>query len=174
MEIPDLSRTVEASVPIRSLELGTYLVQLRSDVLPHVRALQAEGKLRWYCFLIHPASQLLNGDPNDGTPVIHLRFEPVTDLSPDDFIKALPQTFEKAVPRPLEGISGLDPSILCDGDWARGWHLVGKSSEWVLAVLEDHQATPTPQQLVQLMHFVTDGVGLGGSCLFIPGGSLPF
>lgn len=174
MDVPDLSRVVETSVPIQSLELGAYLGQLRLDVLPHIRKLQAEGQLRWFCFLIHPASHLLDHDPEDTTPVIHIRLEPAVDLEPDQFIALLPAHFQAPVPRALGEIAGLDSSILVGGDWARGWHLVGESSDWVLAVLEDHQATPSPQQLIQLLHFITNPVALGGTCLCIPGGFLPF
>jgi hypothetical protein len=174
METPDLSRVIETSVPIPSLEFGACLGQLRLDVLPHIRKLQAGGQLRWFSFLIHPASQLLDGDPDDRTPVIHIRLEPTDDLDTDQFIALLPSHFDRPVLRALSEIDGLDPSILCDGDWAHGWRLVGESSDWVLTLLENHQATPTPQQVVQFLHYITNPVALGGSCLCIPGGFLPF
>ena len=174
METPDLSRAVETSVPVRSLDFGEYLGQLQADVLPHIRKLQAEGQLRWYSFSLRPANQLADRDPSDKAPVIRLHLEPATGLEVADFIALLPAHFEKPVPRPLAEVEGVDASILRDGDWAHAWHMAGESSDWVLSLLEDHQATPTPQQVVQFMHHITNAVAMSGSCLFLPGGFLPF
>ena len=174
METPDPSRAVETSVQVRSLDFGEYLGQLQTDVLPHIRKLQADGHLRWYSFLLHPASQLAGRDPDDKKPVIHLRLEPAVGLDVADFIALLPPCFEKPVPRALAEVAGVDASILCDGDWAHAWHMVGESSEWVLKLLEDHQATPTPQQAIQFLHHVTNALAMSGSCMFMPGGFLPF
>lgn len=174
MDTPDLSRTVEASVPIRSLEFGAYLGQVQMDVLPHIRTLQVDGQLGWFSFSIRPASQLAEGDADDNAPVIQLHLEPASGLDIAEFISLLPAQFEKPVLRPLSEAVGVDASVLRDGDWAHAWHMAGESSEWVLSLLEDHQAIPTSQQVVRFLHFITDAAGLGGSCMFVPGGVLPF
>lgn len=174
VEVPNLDRAVEASVPARSGDFGSYLTQLRQDVLPHIRKLEEDGHVRWSSFLMQPAAHLLDHDANDRTPVIHLRFEPALDLEFEQFIELLPAHFENPAARPLSEIEGLDATFLCDGDWARAWHLAGEASAWALNLIEDHQATPPPQQVVQLLHFVANASGLGGSCLWVPGGFLPF
>ena len=170
MELPDLSRIVETHVPVST----GYLSHLRQDVLPHVRELQAGGHLRWFSFLIHPASQLAGHDPADGSPVIHLRLEPATDLDVHEFIELLPEHFQKPYQVTLSEISGLDGSILRDADWAHAWKIQGEASEWVLCLLEGHEEEPSLQQIVQFLHFITNPLTLGHRCLCIPAGFLSF
>jgi hypothetical protein len=174
MELPDLSRIVETHVPVSAGEFTGYLSQLRQDVLPHVRKLQADGHLRWFSFLIHPAGQLAGHDPADGGLVIHLRLEPATDLDVHEFIELLPKHFEKPRQVTLSEIPGLDRSILRDDDWAHAWKIHGEASEWVLCLLEGHEEEPSLQQVVQFLHFITNPLMLGHRCLCIPAGFLSF
>ena len=168
METPDLAWVVETSVPIRSLEFGAYLSQLRTDVLPHIRQLQADGRLRWFSFLIHPASQLEGRDAADSAPIIHLRLEPATSLDLSEFIDSLPPHFEAPTVRALSEIDGVDPSCcaMAIGHTLGTW--LASRSKWVLSLVEDHQATPSLQQVVQFLHYITNAAALGGSCMLVP------
>ena len=131
MNVPDVTRTIEAHVPFT----GPMLTQLRRDVLPHVRALQRAGRLRWRCFLLHEARCLKGHDPGDKGLVIHLRLEPAVDISPEEFIAGLPEVFKEPKLLPLENIGELDLTMLKDHAWANGWRMVGEASEWVLSLI---------------------------------------
>ena len=161
MELPDLSQTVETHVPLRSLDMSGCLDQLRRDVLPHIRKLQADGHLRWFSFLLHPAKQLDGFDESDETPVIHLRLEPSPGLDVESFIKQLPPHFVKPVLRPLGAFDGPDVALFASGDWAHDWRVVGESSEWVLCFLEAHPADVPLVQVVSFLHYISNPLALG-------------
>ena len=109
MDIPDLTRIIEAHVPVVP---GQELDQLRNDVLPNVRELQRNQRLRWYSFLLHPAGQLAEHSPEQQGSVIHLRLEPSTDLDPEVFLAALPGVFKEPRRVTLSTITGIDVSQL--------------------------------------------------------------
>lgn len=166
MELPDLSRIVEANVPVSD----SLLTHLRRDVLPGIRKLQADAHLRWFSFLLHHASQLVGRDPSDRSLVIHLRLEPATNLDVTAFAGLLPELFKDPHPVTLPAIVGLDASILIHNDWAQAWKIHGEASEWVLGLLEGHHAEPSVQQIVQFLHFITNPLGLGNQCRYMPAG----
>lgn len=168
VELPDLSRIVETHVPLCAIDMSGCLDQLRRDFLPHIRKLQADGQLRWFSFLLHPAGQLLGFDQNDQTPVIHLRLEPAPGLDLEGFMKQLPPHFKKPVLRPLSNFDGPDGSLLANGDWAYGWGIVGESSEWVLCFLEAHPGDVPPVQVARFLHYISNALALGGQFAYIP------
>lgn len=168
MKTPNLSRIVETDIPVASLEEDAYLAQLRTDVLPHIRKLQTAGHIEWFSFLLHPANQVAGRDPNDESPVFHLRLEPTSGLDINEFIHLLPAHFRDPHPVNLAHISGLDGSLLADDDWAQAWRVVGESAEWVLCLLEAHGDKLPPQQAVQFLHYVTNALGLGHKCVYAP------
>lgn len=103
--------------------------------------------------------------------------EPANDLAIADFIATLPSAFQHPVlVEPLGEIGGVVFSSLRDGDWALAWRLVGESSEWVLSFLETHTESAPIENLTQFMHFITNAMGMGGSCRLViqPERSLPF
>lgn len=174
MELPDLGRVIDTYVPVSSTDLPAYLNQLKREVLPNVRKLQSDKQLRWFSFLLHDASQLAGREPKDGRLFIHLRFEPATDLNPEEFKKLLPTHFCKPIQVSLADISGLDSGILLDNNWAHAWKIHGEASEWILCLLEGHKVEPSLQQVIQFLHFITNPLMLGHKCLCIPDGYLTF
>ncbi|MGH2361841.1 MAG: hypothetical protein ACRDGM_15040, partial [bacterium] len=164
VNIPNLSRIIETHVPVTS----DYLQQLRRDVLPFIRQLQADGHIRWFSFLLHAAGQLSGRDPADATLVIHLRLEMVGDGDSATFAKLLPAHFLTPTSVQLSDVSGVDGSELRELDWARAWRLVGEASEFVLSLLEEYKEPPSPQRAIQFLHFITNGLGMGGQCLYAP------
>ena len=166
MELPNLDRIIETHIPVASLNPNSYFDQLRNDLLPHIRKLQTVKHLRWYSFLLHPANQLAGRDRSDVSPVIHLRFEPATELDIQAFIKLLPSHFLNPQHVPLSEISGgLDKAILLDQDWSHAWKVVGESSEWLLCLLEGHVCIPPLRQITQFFHYITNPLLLGDKCI---------
>lgn len=176
MQLPNLSRIVDTYVPVSANDLPAYLKQLRQDILPHIRKLQADGHLRWFSFLVHKAGQLAGRVPTDARMYIHLRLDPASCLEIKAFIKLLPAHFLK--PRqvaPLSSISGLDGSILPDDNWVHAWKILGEASEWVLGLLEAHKKEPSLEQIVQFLHFITNPLMLGHRCrCIVPAGYISF
>ncbi len=165
MELPNLDRIIEAYIPLSSIDASSCFKQLRKDLLPHIRKLQAERHLRWFSFLFHEANQLAGRDSSDKSPVIHLRFEPATELEIKAFIKLLPTHFLSPQHVKLSEISGgLDKSILPKQDWSYAWKVVGESSEWILCLLEGHVGEPPLKQITQFFHYITNPLCLGYKC----------
>ena len=168
--MPNLSRIVEASIPLSGRDFPEFQAQLRQDVLPHIRGLQAGGHLRWFSVLIHNANQLLVHDSTDMRLVIHLRLEPAMALSFDEFVQLLPSHFEAPKPRPESNIGGVQEEIVAGGEWARAWEMVGQSSEWLLSLLEATTPQLTAEQLVQFLHYITNPLMPDLQCEHIPSG----
>jgi hypothetical protein len=68
----------------------------------------------------------------------------------------------------LSDISGVNSAELREHYWARAWRLVGEASDFVLALLEEHEAGPSTSQTVQFLHYITNGLGMGMQCLYVP------
>jgi hypothetical protein len=109
------------------------------------------------------------------TLYIHLRLEPESRVDVEEFITKLPQHFCNPIHKTLGEIDGLEHSILHNEDWAYAWKIHGEASEWVVFLLESHRDSAIPlQQLIQFLHFITNPLMLGNSCLCIPAGFLRF
>jgi hypothetical protein len=119
---------------------------------------------------------MLDGrEPLDNRSFIHLRLEPKAGMEINDFIGKLPDHFIKPKPDTLGRIEGIDVSILRNGDWAYAWKVLGEGSEWILSLVESHEGRHlTLQQITQFLHYFTNPLMLGNTCLFIPGGFLTF
>lgn len=168
MKVPDLTRIVETDVQLNSLQLEDLLIQLRSDILKPIRELQSARKIEWFSFLIHEARQIADRPDEDKTPLFHLRLEPASDLSVDEFIAALPAHFRAPHPVQLGAIGGLNGELLNQSNWAEGWRVIGESAEWVLSLVESHGDQLPPDQIIQFLHFITNALGLGHTCIFAP------
>ena len=164
--LPDLDRIVDTYLPVSSHDLGTYWRQVRRDVLPQVRELQAGGLLRWFSFLIHPPEMLDGREPDDDCLYIHLRLEPAPGVEIEDFIAKLPESFRNPVSVSLGVIAGVDEEALSEADWRQAWRIHGQASEWVLCLLEGHTEMMDLQQVVQFLHFITNPLGMGMACGF--------
>jgi hypothetical protein len=162
MNVPDLSRIVDTFVPI----VGNYFDILRERVIPNIRDLEKRGKLGWYSFLLHGADQLA-GRAEEGTVCVHLRLEPMPGIEVADFISQLPAHFEKPIQVTVSEMGGVDPTALKDQNWAQAWRILGESSEWIVTLFEGHaDATIPVQNIIQFMHFISNGLGVGGRFRF--------
>ncbi len=167
MELPDQKRFVKTYVP---LPAGVSPIDvLRSEVLPHIRELQTTKSIRWFSFLVHTYGRhFTEDDPGDKTNlIIHLLFEPATDLDDQEFIGLLPHHFLEPKHAPAaESVSPkVDKGILREHDHAYGWKLFGECSEWVLCLLENYDSGPPLAQIVQFLHYITNPLGLGEKCV---------
>jgi hypothetical protein len=171
LECPNLARVVETHVQTPTGDVTEYLVRLRTQVVPAIRALQSDGRIRWYSFLLHPAKQLLGRPETDEAWVIHLRLEPATGLEVEEFIVGLPAIFETPVLRPLADFDGPDPSLIVQADWAHAWRIVGESSEWVACMLEAHPGNLSVEQIAHFLHYISNPLGLGWQWAFAPTGT---
>ena len=162
VELPDLNRIVDTYVPVSATSQPAYLNQLRQDILPHIRKLQADGHLRWFSFLLHKADQLEGREPvGDGRLFIHLRLERATDLDMKEFIELLPAHFLKPIPVPLPTIEGFDVSTLRDNNAAYTWKILGDSSEWILCLLEGYKEGPSRGDIIYFLHYITNPLMMG-------------
>ncbi len=169
MEPPDLSRIVDTYVPVVSGDLAGYFNQLRRDVLPHIRKLQADGHLRWFSFLLHDANGLSGHQPPDGALFIHLRLEPVAD-DIQAFIRLLPEHFKDPRHFELSRITEFESSVFRGGYSAQDWKLHGEASDWVLSLLDGFEEGPNQQEIFQFFHYFTNPLMLGHQCLYIQQG----
>lgn len=167
MRTPDSNRIIETHIPIASLQPDDYLAQLRTDVLPHIRDLQSGGCIEWFSFLLHPASLVAGRPQDDEAPVFHLRLEPASRLTLDEFINHLPAQFRDPHAVNLAEIGELDGELLAGGDWARAWRAVGEASEWVLCLVEAHADSLPPEHVFRFLHYMTNALGLGLQCIYV-------
>jgi hypothetical protein len=162
MELPDLTRIVDTFVSIGN----DYYKRLYQDVIPAIRHMQNEHKLRWYSFLIHRADQL-DGRADEGKIYIHLRFEPAPGVEMKDFIAQLPPLFEKPIAVVLGEIGGVEQKVLKNQDWAYAWKMLGESSEWIVSLFDAHVNSSVPTlNIIQFMHYITNALSLGGQFRF--------
>ena len=174
MKSPNLTRIVDTYVPVTSNDLTGYLNQLRVEVLPPIRQLQADHSVRWFSFLIHNSQQLAGREPEDGRLFIHIRLEPEDNLAIDEFVRLLPSQFLNPIPAQLSSISGLEGSALRDSNWAEAWRIHGEASEWILGLVEGYENGPSLEHVIQYLHFFTNPLLLGHRCLCIPAGFISF
>lgn len=174
MKKPDLTRIVDTYVKIDASNIKVYLQQLKKEILPQIRAQQRDGKIRWFSFLLHGSRHLQGRESNEKAYFIHLRIEPSTEITTEEFAKQLPTHFKNPIPSKISEMSGVDRKTLEGDDWAQAWAILGEASEWILSMLERHKDIPSVQQIVQYLHFLTNPLMIGHRCLFIPGGYFPF
>jgi len=165
METPNLDRVIDTYVPIEydessdSDKLSSYLEILRTVVLPNIRKMQKEGRLRWFSFLIHGTGHLGGREPPDPDKLfIHIRLEPSLEEDLSRFVKRLPKAFLKPRQWYYQGMSGIDKDILTEDDWTTAWRLLGEGSEWVLKLVESHTECLTRKQALQFLHFLTNSL----------------
>lgn len=125
-------------------EAPAILRQIRDDVLPLVRRLEAYG-LEWYSFLIHSYQSGVPTTPEDPKAYIHLRLsfklyqDGMTD--PAHLKPHLPERW--LMTRKIElsrEIAGVYPATLVDDDIERAWWMIGEQSVWLLSLIEQHKA----------------------------------
>lgn len=145
MDLPDLANIVETFVriglPQTAIPCARHLDLLREDVSPLLRRLTTEGRVRWYCFLIHDFHNGVPVSSEDRDLFWHLRLEPGPGVSCDSLIESLPvwcEPTQLADPIVLRGITGPDVDRLRRGS-AEAWRLLGEQSEWLLDLLDAYK-----------------------------------
>ena len=134
----------------------------------HIRKLKSSGYIEWYSFLLHHTKHITGLNSENNNPIFHIRLEPSSDFTVEQLIDLLPAHFLDPHPVTLEEISGVNNNLLNGTDWAEAWRILGESSEWVLNLLETHVGAIPPQQSIQFMHFITNPLGLGHKCIYVP------
>jgi hypothetical protein len=168
MHRPNLLNIVDTVVPLRGASRKDYFRFLHNNLAPAIRALERDGKIIWYCFLIHNRQSAGRDDlPADfQEPFIHLRFG-LPDAAPQRrFVDELSSPFRYPIATQLGPIGGVDEAAV-NGDWPNAWWLIGEASDWVLKFAETNSADHfTDAHMIQFLHFVTNGLCIGGMSVF--------
>jgi len=176
MQRPNLFDCVDAVVPIRGNSIADYLDQLRVECAPAVRALQAREAIVWYSFLVHNRASAGREDLPAAIPelFIHFRFSPPNGAQ-NKLLDSLSSPFLHPKATTLGPVDGIDVASVLGG-WVDVWWMIGETSDWVLKLAEVHSgdlSNPLPQ-ILQFLHYITNGLYIGGRSLFIPGGFQQF
>jgi hypothetical protein len=164
MEKPDLNKMWRTWVKFGPKSELTH--KMLQDTIRHqmyrISELQKMGKITWYYFLCHPKPD----DPSNGY------FDTVFTVDSGDPHEFLPKyCIDTKKIDPMEGILGIDVSILKDGDIGEAWKIIGEQSEFVIDLVRAHTENSEihPRQITQFMHYFMNALGLGfKSILFFP------
>lgn len=172
MERPNLSNIIDAVVPIREMSPEAIIRQLRNEISPAIRSLEEEGLIIWHCFLIHNRASAGREDlPTDfPDPFLHFRLGLPDGANQGEFMSKLQSPFLHPVQKTLGSIAGIDITAM-HGDWVEAWWPIGEISQLVLKLAEahsDNNQTPLPQ-IVQFLHYITNGLGIGWRSIFFYG-----
>lgn len=175
MELPSEKLNVDTFIKINDLSLGGYIAQLRKDLVPEIRKLEKSNDINWYCVLIHDQGHLGGRVPqNDQNLYIHIRLGLPEGSNIDEFMKNLPPIFQQPIQNPIGPMGSFNASMFKDQDWRYAWKLLGEASEWVLDVVESYEGVIPVDQIIQLLHYITNPLLLGNKSLFIPSGFMTF
>lgn len=148
---PELDATWLAA---RGIDPGAPLVLrcLRDEVLPLVRRMERAGTLAWYSFLVHGHASGVPTAPDDRRAFIHLRLVTRRGAAPQ-----MPAGWLYTRQQPLSPqIAGVQTSALSTRSADAAWRLIGAQSEWVLALIEQHEGADVLDLLRntrQFLHF---------------------
>lgn len=175
MELPNLNKIIDTYILIKKEQplslnegLKKYINQLRTDLIPHIRQLQNDKLISWFCFLIHGASQLNGREKGSKESFIHIKLEPNKHVSIDELIPLLPPHFKNPIQLTLSDIDPLKIEFIKDKNWANAWKMHGDTSELVLSLIENHDELPI-HHIIQFLHFITNPLYVGQKSLFVPG-----
>ncbi len=177
MNLPNPNLAVDTFFRIKDMNFSAYIDQLRSELLPVVRRLQSEGKIVWHSFLLHGQQQLGGRVPTtDQGSFIHIRLSLPEGADLQEFISNLPEHFEQPIESPLAPMNEFGNAEFEGQDWRYAWKMLGEASEWVLRLIESYSGkTEIPtNNIIQLLHYITNPLTLGHKCLFVPGGFISF
>jgi hypothetical protein len=161
MDKPHLDRVWETyvEIPIDYQKMGYSIIlrivydTLLQKVRPTISGL-VQNNTKWYCFLFH-------GSRTQGDPKVywHIRFEPKEGIDDKEKVVALLPDYCKMTEREkvesLKTISGIDESLIKNGEIEEAWRILGEQSKWFMDMLEIHKedvAIPS-KQVFQFMHF---------------------
>jgi len=110
-----------------------------------------EGKIEWYCFLIHDYRK----DPDN--VYFHVRFTKAEGKK-----VTLPEYCTKPeIEKVGETISGIDKCLLKNEDIGEAFRIIGEQSELIIRLVQIHKDTVPIEQFIQFMHFNMNMFGLG-------------
>jgi hypothetical protein len=170
MQPPILSNIIDAVAIIPEPSIQGYLTLLRDKIGPAIRRMEANNQIIWYSFLIHDRESADRDDlpPEFSGPFVHLRLGLPSGVDADAFLNSVPEPLQHPIGRHLGSIGGVDSTLIAE-DWSKAWWMVGEASDWVLKLLETH---PTDQglpaaQMLQFLHYITNGLGIGMQSVYL-------
>jgi len=153
---PNLNQVWETFIELSPEEIGSgkHIEKMRSLIHPLVNHLKDIGMIDWYCFLIHPKSEVTK-DPNDTAVGFHLRLSLTKDSSLDEVCRLLPKNCEGTRKMSERSIGGIDTNLLERQDITEAWRVIGEQSEWLLNMLNIYKegANIFPEQIGQFLHY---------------------
>jgi len=171
MNAPILSKIIDTYIPItqsQPIKIDCYFKQLKTDLIPHIRNLQTQKAINWFCFLFHSYAELHGREPESDNSFIHIKLEPYEGISVEELLNKLPNHFKNPIQINLNEIGGVEKKFLIDKSWANGWLIHGQASEFVFNFLENHDEIPLGH-ISQFLHFITNPLGVGFKCEVIAG-----
>jgi len=153
---PNLNQVWETFIELSPEEIGSgkHIEKMRSLIHPLVNHLKDTGMIDWYCFLLHPKSQVTK-DPKDTAVGFHLRLSLTKDSSLDEVCRLLPKYCGGTRKMPERSIDGIDTNLLERQDITEAWRVIGEQSEWLLNMLNIYKegANIFPEQIGQFLHY---------------------
>ena len=158
MNTPDLKRIVDTYIPITDDNFEKYITQLKTDLVPHIRKLQKDKIINWFCFLIHSCMSLSDKETHESC--IHIRLSPAKNITTDDLIRALPIHFKDPEKIQLDEVEKIVISDIKNNDWENVWKLNGDASEFAFSLLENYENL-TKYNVIQSLHLVSNPLHMG-------------
>ena len=157
MKNPELKRIWQTWVriaPKKNLtmdDLAIFILDTIRNKIAIFPELLREGKIEWYCFLIHDYPK----DPDN--VYFHVRFTKIEGKK-----VTLPEYWAKPEKEKVgENISGINKSLLKNEDIREAWRIIGEQSELIIRLVQIHKDTVPIEQFIQFMHFNMNMFGLG-------------
>jgi hypothetical protein len=163
MEMPNLEKMWETFIKIGKIDLITpnkpfvdhaQIIQIiRRKISPMIAHLENEGVINWYSFLIHDKRSGVPTTEDDDNLYFHIRFSLKNDFKP-----SLPDycVMTRKIKREwVKSISGIDQSLLRNGQIEEAWRIIGEQSKWfidMLSIYKEDVEIP-PRQIKQFLHF---------------------
>lgn len=156
MEKPDLNKMWRTWVkigPKSELTLKKFQDTIRHQMY-RISELQKVGKIAWYYFLFH-------NKPDDPSNAYFDTVFTVDRGDPNEFLPEYCVDTRKI--HSMKEISGIDASILKDGDIAEAWRIIGEQSEFIIDLVRAHTENSeiNRRQIIQFMHFFMNPLWLG-------------
>lgn len=158
MQRPNLDRMWETFIKIAPEE--TVITGIRCKIRPLIFRLRDEGIIGWYHFLIHNRQSGVPTSDDDTAPYFHIRFE----FERADPTENLPDycVMTRKTGR-IENITGIDKSLLKNGQIEEAWRVIGEQSEWVLHILDIYKENVNVP-LGQFLHYYFNMLQLSVKC----------
>ena len=160
MQKPDLDDMWETFVKIPSedkrVNFNVIYNMIRFKVNPVVSSLIDNGKIYWYCFLIHNRYSGVPASEDDDSAYFHIRFAVKKNVEANELLTSLPDYCVMTKKRRrIETISGIDKSLLKNQEIEEAWRIIGEQSEWLLNVLNIYKEdiNVPPKQIAQFLHY---------------------